>query len=199
MNTIARPVSEIIDQLIACAARDGKVTMGEMMAVIRYRSYGPFLLLPALIGLSPLGLLPGVRSALALVIIVFVIQMAVGRKHIWLPHFLERRAFTGHRVEHAMEHMRPWAERVDRWFHGRLPWFTRAAPVRLAALVCLLLALPMPLFEVIPFASMFAMIAIAGFGLAMTTRDGALMLFSFFLTVGAVGGGIAMAVLAAHG
>lgn len=49
------------------------------------RSYGPFLLVPALIEISPVGGIPGMPTVLAATIIPFAALMVFGRKYIWLP------------------------------------------------------------------------------------------------------------------
>ena len=62
----------------------------------------------------------------------------------------------------------------------------------MAAAMCVVLAAFVPLFEMVPFAGIAPMSAIAAFGLAILVRDGALMLSAIIITVAAVGGFMAV-------
>ena len=58
--------------------------------------------------------------------------------------------------------------------------------VRIAAAGCVALALTVPPLELLPFASAAPMAAIAAFGLAITVKDGALMIAAIVLMFAAV-------------
>ena len=60
---------------------------------------------------------------------------------------------------------------------------------KVAAVMILLLCLTVPPLEFLPFASSAPMLAIAAFGLALTVRDGLLMLIATALSVAAIGFG----------
>ena len=165
------------------------MSVGDVVESIGHRGYGPFLVLPALLELSPLGGIPGVPTFLALLIGIAAIQVALGRNHLWLPPALECRQVPADKLELALRKMRPVANLLDRWFHKRMAWMTSAIVVRAAALLVVLLCLTVPPLEVLPFASSAPMIAIVMFGLAMTVRDGALMLGGLLVViVGAAAG-----------
>ena len=166
------------------------VTVGDLMDAFGGRSYGPFLLVPALIELSPLGGVPGVPTLLAFVIAVFAVQMLLGRDHFWLPSWIERRAVRIDRVDQADDKMRAVTERLDRWSSDRLAALTGKAAQRAAAVCTLLLCLTVPPLEFLPFASAAPMAAIAAFGLGLIVRDGFVMLAGFALTAVATGVGV---------
>ncbi|WP_034492009.1 exopolysaccharide biosynthesis protein [Afifella pfennigii] len=168
-------VSDILQRLHQRAQNRGCVTLGDLADAVGARSYGPFLIIPSLVELTPIGAIPGVPTALAAFIVVFAAQMLVGRKHLWLPTFVSRRRIGGERVTGILDRMEKPARRFDRWFHGRLTALTSAPFVRLAAAVCILLAATVPPLELIPFASSAPMLAIAAIGVAVMVRDGALM------------------------
>tara|TARA_R110001583_G_scaffold194956_1_gene367901 strand:+ start:63041 stop:63670 length:630 start_codon:yes stop_codon:yes gene_type:complete len=176
MRKNQNPVTGIIDKLVETGRVNGDVTLGEMAHAMRFRSYGPFLLVPGLVGVSPLGAIPGVPTFLAILIALFAAQMILGRRHIWLPEMIERRSITGAKLERAMEKMHPVGHWLDQHFHERWPGLLTHRTLRGAATICLLLVLPMPFFELVPFAAALPMAAVAGFGLAMTLRDGVVMM-----------------------
>ena len=180
-------LGEILDGFEGLARGHGRVAVADLVDAVGPRSYGPFLMVPALIEISPLGGVPGVPSALAAVVVLFALQMLSGRKRMWMPGWLARRGVAAPKMERLVASARPLAERMDRWFHGRLRWLTAGPWIRLAPLACIALACMVPPLELFPFASSAPMAAIALIGLALLVRDGALMVVASLLACGAVG------------
>ena len=84
-------VSDLLDVLESRKAENSKVSIGWMLDQFGDRTYGPALLLPALIEISPIGGMPGVPTFLAGLIILFAGQILIGHEHLWVPGFIERR------------------------------------------------------------------------------------------------------------
>lgn len=185
-------VGDILDQLDQLASEEDRVTLGDAIEAFGNRSYGPFLLVPALIEVSPIGGIPGLPTVLAAIIALFAVQMLFGREHLWLPGFLRRRGAEADKVKKAARKLRGVARWADRWFHGRLPILTSGPFVRVAAALCILLAATVPPLELLPFASTAPMAAIAAFGLALLVRDGVLMIVATVLAGVAVAVGVGM-------
>ena len=171
-------VNDILDDLCG-ASHDGKVTLGEMADAFGHRGAAPFLIVPPLIEISPIGGIPGVPTLLAAVILLFAAQIALGRDEPHVPGALARRGVDGAKLRGAADKLRPLAGRLDQWFHGRLRPMTSKPVRRLAALVVIALCLTIPPLELVPFASTFPMGAILAFGLAFLFRDGLLMILAF--------------------
>jgi len=179
-------LGDILDRFEALTRQNSRVAVADMVDAVGSRSYGPFLIVPALIELSPVGGVPGVPTALAALVVLFAAQMLLGRRHLWTPGWVARRGVTARRLTKGVAAARPMAERMDRWFHGRLRALTSGVGMRVAALACIGLALLVPPLELFPFASSAPMGAIALIGLALLVRDGALMLAASLLACGAV-------------
>ena len=185
-------VADILDRLDEAAKRKDRVSIGDMVEGFGSRSYGPFLIVPALIEMSPIGGIPGVPTFLAAIIVLFAAQMLMGRRQFWMPQVLARRSVSSKRLGQAADKLRSTAERLDRWFHGRLPALTKGPFIKLAAAACISLALTVPPLELFPFASTAPMAAIAMFGMALLVRDGVLMIAAILLAAVAVAVGIGM-------
>lgn len=194
MSDAPSKVSEILDRIDGAAAEGPQVTIGSVVAAFGSRGYGPFLIAPALLAITPVGAIPTVPSILAGLIILFSVQMVIGREHMWLPPFVKRASVASEKVVASTQKLRPVAEILDRWFHGRLEQLTEGPAVRIAAAGCAALALAVPPLELLPLASAAPMAAIATFGLALTVRDGALMVCAMVLMLGAVAVGLGMAI-----
>lgn len=180
-------VDSILDDLERAATDADRVSIGDVIEVLGGRGFGPLLLVPALIEITPIGGIPGVPTFLAFIIVMISVQMVFGRDHAWLPGFVERRNVSGDRLAEAVRTLRPVGRRLDRWFHGRLRSFTGPRPRRIAAAASIVLCLTVPPLELLPFASTAPMLAIAMFGLAMTLRDGRLMAAAFAASAAALG------------
>lgn len=174
-------LGEILDGFEALAQSHPRVAVADLVDAVGPRSYGPFLIVPALFEISPLGGVPGIPTALAAVVVLFALQMLSGRKRMWMPGWLARRNVAAEKMKRLVASARPMSARMDRWFHGRLRWLTVGLGIRLAALACMV-----PPLELIPFASSVPMGAIALIGLALLVRDGALMIVASLLACGAV-------------
>ncbi len=177
---------DILDRLDETARDHSRVSGQQIVRAFGSRSYGPFLILPPLFEISPLGGVPGVATTMALLVVLVASQLVLGRPCCWLPRFLARRSIASGKLRRAVPRMRPMARWLDRWFHGRLKPLTRGLFVRMAALACILLALTVPFLEIVPFASTAPMGAIALFGLALLVHDGALMIAASATAVGAL-------------
>ena len=192
-------VEKVLGELDELAATHDEVCIGDVLDDFGERSFGPFIMLPALMEISPIGGIPGVPSFLALIIAITALQLLLGKDHIWMPDFIQRRAVKGKTLHKAVRKMRGIAHWMDQHSEGRLEALTEGVWLRVMAVVVLLLCLAVPPLEFLPFASSLPMLANAILGLAQTVRDGALMLASliFAALASTVGGYLFMTYQAA--
>lgn len=151
-------------------------TVQEMIEAIEDRGFGPLLLAPALFVLPPIGVIPGVPTLMAMVIVLLAGQLALGRRHPWLPRRLRTITIERKKFDLAYDRILPVTRRIDRLLYPSLPRLTRSPAPRLVAVACLVLALSMVPLELVPFAAAIPAAAIALLGLALSVRDGRLIL-----------------------
>ena len=169
-------VGEMLDELDHLADEADKVCISDVLDDFGGRSFGPFLMLFALLEITPVGAIPGVPTFLALCLILVAVQLLVGKDHIWMPQFIQTRAVGSNKLHKAVEKLRDVARWLDDHSKDRMDFLTRGPWLRVAAAVVIALCLIVPPLEVLPFASSFPMLAIAIIGLALTVKDGALLL-----------------------
>ncbi len=181
-------VGEVLDRLkeLGEQAGDDKAKLGDMLEALGQRAYGPFFIIFPMIDISPVGGIPGLPTAMAVVMVLLAVQLVIGREHLWLPGFLANRGLKGEKLVKVAEKTRGIARRMDKWFHGRLPALTKGPMVKVAGVMVILLCLTVPPLELLPFASTAPMAAIMAFGIALLVRDGVLMIVACALSVGAV-------------
>ncbi|HYE42463.1 MAG TPA: exopolysaccharide biosynthesis protein [Caulobacteraceae bacterium] len=173
MSSKARNLGDILDGLDGLAGGGPRVTMGEVMECVGERSFGPLLVLPGIAALTPLGLVPALPTAIALVVILIAGQLAIGRKSFWLPRFLLERSVKSDRFHKSMRVARKPATWVDRLVRpGRFDVVAGRRASRGVALACCVTALAIPPLELVPFGVGAPAAAITAFGLGLTSRDG---------------------------
>tara|TARA_B100001179_G_scaffold232921_1_gene227893 strand:+ start:3884 stop:4507 length:624 start_codon:yes stop_codon:yes gene_type:complete len=179
MADTPKNVCGILERLTEIGDEKDRASIGNIVEAFGSRSYGPVLLVPALIGISPVGGIPGVPTFLALTLLLIAVQLVFGKQHLWLPGILKNRSVEGEKLANAAEDMEKVGKWMDKIFHGRLQTFTGPMAARIAAGVIALLCLAVPPLELLPFAVVVPMAVIAAFGIALTVRDGLLMLIAF--------------------
>ncbi len=182
-------IDEVIEELEDYAEHHRRVCIADILDEFGHRSYGPFLVLLPLIELTPIGAIPGLPSLLALMIGIVALQLMLHRDHIWLPDFIQKRSIRGRNLASALHKIDGVAHFLDTCCAGRLKGLTHGIAVRVAGFCIILLSLTVPPLELVPFASSVPMLAIAAFGVALTVRDGLLMIVAAGITLGAFGFG----------
>ncbi|MBA1246088.1 exopolysaccharide biosynthesis protein [Pseudomonas luteola] len=189
-------LEDVIDGVIELGKEKDKISVGDIKREIGQRSYGPFLFVPSIIEISPVGGVPGASTFFALIVAVFALQMLFGRNHFWMPQFLAKRSVKSQKIESGLNKVRKVIRGLDKVIRPRLGWATQKTFVRLIAAICLILTTSVPPLEFIPFASLAPFSAICLFGLGLTAKDGvvvllgmAVSLIAFYLAITGVAGG----------
>ena len=151
-------MGEVLGELDELASTHDEVCVADVLDDFGERSFGPFIMLPALF------------------IALIAIQLLVGRDHVWMPRFVQQRSVGSKKLHKSVRKLRGLANFLDHHSEGRLEGLTQGAAIRLVAAAVILLCCTVPPLEFLPFASSVPMLAIAVLGLALTVRDGALVL-----------------------
>lgn len=178
-------LEELLDRIEQTSEDEEQVSLQMIADSVGDRSFGPMLLIPALIMLAPgIGDIPGVTTTCAVVVLVISAQLLFRRKHLWLPQWLLKRSAKRERVSKLIRWIRKPSQIVDRVIHRRLP--TLAAGM-VIAIGCTAVALVMPMMEVVPFGGMIVGAALAAYGLALIAQDGLLAIIAYASTVASFG------------
>ena len=180
-------LEEVVDVIDDLGRRQQRVSLADMQKQIGERSFGPFLFLPAIVELSPVGGIPGVPTVLSIIVAIFSLQMLVGRTSFWLPQVLLRRSVNGDKLHAALKKMRPVIRYMRHIVRPRWEWLTQAPYSRLVAIAALAAAASAPPLEVLPFASSVPFSAIGLLGLGLIAKDGALTVAGMVLAVSGLG------------
>ncbi|MEE3170064.1 MAG: exopolysaccharide biosynthesis protein [Pseudomonadota bacterium] len=178
-------LKELLDRLRDGTDGQRRVSVGDILAVVGERSFGPLALVAGLVTLAPLiGDIPGVPTLLALMVLLTVGQLLFQRETIWIPARLANRSMEQEKLDKGLDWLEKPARFLDRWTRPRLVFLVRGPGQYVMAVLCLLVAAAMPLMEIIPFSANGGGLALVAFGLAIIARDGLLALFAALTTGG---------------
>lgn len=172
-------LTRTLAQLLEDTDRD--ISVDALVRSLESRGFGPLILVPALVVLLPTGGVPGVPTVMALLILLIAAQRLFGRTHPWVPRRLARLSLDRERYRRGIERVRPMTEFIDRHTGTHLPQLVGGAGTRACAALCSLLALTMPLLELVPFAAALPALAIALLALGLTARDGRLVALAYLI------------------
>jgi hypothetical protein len=169
-----------------CSETDGEtVSVGDLLNAVGRRSYGPVLLLLGFIAISPLTIIPGASVLVALITLIFALQMAVGRPYPWIPKKALDFSFPRKHMVQGVAVADKYVVQVDRFLKPRLTFLTNAPFVQIVALACVGAALVTLPLSFVPLGPLIPSLTVLLFGLAVTARDGFVLLLAGASLVGA--------------
>lgn len=185
-----RPVETVVTRARDASERRQDVCVEDLVSAMGRASFQPLLLLPALAVVSPLSAIPFFSSFCGMMILLISGQMAVGRKHLWLPGMLARKRVRARRVRDVFDQMIAIAQWVDDHSKPRLQALQRPPLSTAAQIFCALCGALMPVLEFVPMTSSLLGVVVALLSLSMLTRDGLLGLVAVSVCILLFGGAL---------
>jgi hypothetical protein len=167
-------------------ASNDKIPLGRILDVIGRQAYGPLLLIIGVLSVSPLSMIPGSTWAFALLTLLVAVQMALHKKHPWLPKSALMLSFPEDKVGGALKKVRPWTEGIDRLVKPRFEFLAHEPWIVIVALLAAVAAIVTFPLSLIPFAPFIPGVAIILVGLGVTARDGLVLGLAMLVMAGGV-------------
>lgn len=155
-----------------------KVSVGAMLDAVGRRSYGPLLLLLGFVSISPLTIIPGANWLVALIILLIAVQIVLGKKHPWVPRRILEFEFPRPALVQGLEQAHPYVCQVDRFLKPRIAFLTAPPFVQIVAFICIAAALVSFPLGLVPFGPVLPGLTVLLFGLALTARDGIVLILA---------------------
>lgn len=163
-----RRTSDVITY-IAKNLGDGQVTISNFMAMLTDRAFGLAILVFALPNTPPLGI-PGISSICAVPIMIFSLQMVIGRHSLWLPGWIGKKTISAPILAKALMMTVPAVKKLEILLKPRILAASTGMVERLVGLLIFLHAVI--IFLPIPGGNFLPAICMCVLALGMLERDG---------------------------
>jgi hypothetical protein len=158
---------------------EGQLTAQILVDHLGRKGFGPLLLALGVPMLAPLP--PGAPIIFAVPLLIICLQMVVGRRTVWLPHWISRKGIEREKLAKLVAKVTPTVARVERRLKPRLSFLVEGLGERALGVTCTLVAVVLVL--PVPFANLVPSMAVTAFGLALARKDGLLALAGYALVV----------------
>ena len=183
-NSEVRNLESLLGSL--CERTSGEtVSVRDLLDAVGRRAYGPILTLLGFVAVSPLTIVPGANSIVALVVLVIALQMAFGKRYPWVPSRLLDMAFPREKLVEGVKGAQRYARFIDRLLAPRLTFLTEPPFAMIIAVICVAAALVTIPLSFVPLGPIVPSLAILLFGLGVTGRDGVFILLAGAALTGA--------------
>ncbi len=165
----ASTVAAVLNRMVEESTGE-RVAISDLIGSLGPRAHGFALLLLSAPNLTPGPSMPGFSTIFAVPMCLIAAQMGLGRRSLWLPHFIMRRTMPRGFFVKLVNALVTMVARLDRVLKPRWPAFTSPLVERVLGLVSLgfaiLLLLPLPFYSLIPATGAIML------SLGVLTRDG---------------------------
>jgi hypothetical protein len=164
----ARVQHEKTSDIVARVARENQadyITVGQLLEALKDRSFGVIIILFAL----PNAIVP-IAWVLGTPILIFAIQLALGRQKPWLPDIMSRQKISRETFNKIADYVVRYLSMMERWLKPRWSWLVSDLAERVIGLwmVFLVLILLVP----VPFGNALPAFAISILAAGLIEKDG---------------------------
>lgn len=173
-----------VDRLRKLGARDGDVTLGDLIDAFGAQGHAPLLLIVSVLMVVPVGMIPGIGGALGLLAAAIGVQMIAGRAGVWMPRPLRQRSVSAARVRSIADRLYPISIFLARCLAARWQWLAagRLSVVAIGVMV-MLAGLSLVVIGAIPVLVPLMGLPIAVFAVGLMAQDGAVVAGGYGLLV----------------
>ena len=175
-------LSGLLKHVVESTSDKSGVRMEDLFDSLDSRGHGPMLLLPAIIAISPIGMIPGASLVTGTLLVLIAGQMIFFSGRPWIPQRLANFEISHGRLKSGVDRTLPWVKWFEKILRRRLDFLVSQPMVIPIAIAVVLLAISFYPLSLVPFGVFAPGFAIALFGLGLTAKDGLLVGLGFALT-----------------
>jgi len=180
-NHDVQRLSDVLASIAFDQSRE-RIAVGDLLAVMKERAFGPLMLIFALPNVLPTP--PGTSAVLGAPLIFLTAQLALGRDP-WLPAFIAKRSIARKDFAAFIGRALPWLAKAERLLKPRLGWLACPPGEYVVGLVCFILAVVLVL--PIPLGNMLPALAICVLSFGLLERDGVWILSGVVIAIASLG------------
>lgn len=186
------PLSGVLDRMLQAEDRD-PVDLGSVIDALGERGFGPLLILPSLIAVSPVGAIPGMGPITGTLIVLFAGQMLLGADGPWVPGWLRRMSFSRDKLDAAIRRAQKGATWLEVLIKPRLKALSGPAVSKLIAGIFVVLGVAMFPLSLVPGGNAAAGAATGLLAIGIVAKDG--LITAFGLAVALLAGWLLLGLL----
>lgn len=179
-------LSDLLDHFVETTEGQDQVSIGDLLDSLSSRSHGPMLLFPAIIAVSPIGMIPGMSVVTGTLILLIATQMMFFSSRPWIPQRIVNFEFTREKLKSGSEKTKRWVKWFEKAVFRRLEFLTTGVAIYPVAIVCILLSISFYPLAFVPFGVFLPGSAVVMFALGLTARDGLLVILGYIFTIAVV-------------
>lgn len=165
------------------------ISVNEILEALAHRSFGPLLLIPGLIAVTPVvGALPGVSYTMAVLALIISVQFALSKPKLWTPGFIRRQTMDRHSFDRGVAKARPVIKWIDRLVLKRFTIAFHEPMPKLIAALCVAVSVLMIVYASVPGGIVIPAVSLILLGLALTTHDGLVLLLGIMASIATLAG-----------
>ncbi|GLK85319.1 exopolysaccharide biosynthesis protein [Ancylobacter defluvii] len=185
LDNEATRLSDVLTGIASDETRE-RIAIGDLLAAMQERAFGPLMLVFALPNVLPTP--PGTSTILGAPLIFLTAQLALGRNP-WLPPLISRRSIARRDFAAFVGKAVPWLAKAENLLRPRFGALAHPPAEYVVGIMCLVLAVVLVL--PIPLGNMLPALAICILALGILERDGIWVLAGMtvaFASLGVVSG-----------
>ena len=163
------PASEALHGVVRDNNAD-QISLFEVKKALHERGFGLIMLIFSLPLCLPLPLPPGATALPSIPLLLFSLQMLMGRDSPWVPKWLGKKSIKRQTLANIIEKGAPYLQKIERFLRHRFSFTSSMCGERLEGFFCLVfslsIAVPLPLTNFIPATG------IAIMSLGLLSKDG---------------------------
>lgn len=179
-------LSELLDHFVESTEGQDNIEIVDLLDSLSSRAHGPMLLLPAIIAISPIGMIPGMSVVTGTLVLLIASQMLLSSSRPWIPKRLQSFEFSRNKLKDGVSKMQPWVLWFEKVVKKRLQFLTTGAAIYPLALACVVLAITFYPLAFVPLGVLIPGFAVTLLALGLTAKDGVLVLAGYAFTVFAI-------------
>lgn len=182
-------IAALLDGLEKTAKSDC-VSVSDILDEFGDRAITPFILIAALILITPISGIPTVPTFAAIVMVLLAGQALIGRQRLWLPDFVRRQEIKGEKLRRGVSWLRKPAAFVDRHSRRRLRVLTKGPARVLNLLIITVIPIGWPPLELLPMVTSIGAGTVALLAFGLFVRDGLYVLLGYVAVAATAGTGV---------
>lgn len=179
MNT-SEKISQLFSNLCEHPELNQDLTLGKLIDLLGYRTYGAGILIFALPSVLPLSAIPGIAAFFSLPILFLSLQLIFAKTSPWLPHWLKSKKLDTQKLQFFLKQAIPRIQYAEKIITPRYLFFSSPSMKIVFGIVLSLLSVFLML--PIPFSNMLFGAQIALIALGLMENDGLVLLICLMLS-----------------